>query len=439
MFAEKMSIAHRAAEYMLSDALLPDQPPNKKALRLELPLDRIIKLVTVGLPLLLVSLTFAREMSSGSQVICFPPNNFTVKQVQFVDKHCWQSLTHHDFTTEGNHIVSSLWIHKVFPFTLTVIAIAMYIPVVLWRYISKSALYTDLLFIIDELDKSYNRSIKLVQHLVKTHRSSADPQLFWEELKSARHVRYFEYPLLERYLSGKQRSHFIAFTYLFRNILLLLLIVFTCFYLGFFHLSVFYQDEFNCHIKPSFLPSDTSSSSSAIFVRCKLISLTIFQIISVVNAAVYILLVPVILYNISKLFRWDKQFLNIYEMLPAFDLVSKKMLGCPINDLNIIILFLRANICELKSFSRLSVLCSLKDMSRNRENIDTVVDFMTLVVGMEEDSETFLTPGVIGGKEPQPPSKGENIADTKHAEFISWQNKARKRSSFINIQRTCEE
>lgn len=222
-------------------------------------------------------------------------------------------------------------------------------------------------------------------------------------------MRYFEYPLLERYLSSKQRSHFIAFTYLFRNILLLLFIVITCFYLGFFHLSVFYQEEFNCHIKPDFLASDTSSST---FVRCKLISLTIFQLISVVNAAVYILLVPVILYNLTKLFHWDKQFLNVYEMLPAFDLLSKKMLGCPVNDLNIIIQFLRANICELKSFSRLSVLCSLKDMSRNRENIDTVVDFMTLLVGMEEDSETFLTSGydgIITSNELQPPSKVENI------------------------------
>ncbi|XP_072283345.1 pannexin-3 [Pyxicephalus adspersus] len=409
-----MSIAHRAAEYMLSDALLPDQPPNKKALRLELPLDRIIRMVTVGLPLLLVSLTFAREMSSGSQILCFPPNNFTEKQVKFVDKHCWQSLTHHDFTEGGSHIVTSLWIHKVFPFTLTVVAIAMYIPVVLWKYISRSALYTDLLFIIDELDKSYNRSIKLVQHLVKTHRNCPDPQLFWEELKSARHVRYFEYPLLERYLTAKQRSHFIAFTYLFRNILLLLLILFTCFYLGFFHLSVFYQDEFNCHVKQGFLVSDTSSSS--IFVKCKLISLTIFQIISVVNAVVYILLVPVILYNLSKLFHWDKQFLNVYEMLPAFDLLSRKMLGCPINDLNIIILFLRANICELKSFSRLSVLCTLKNMTRNRENIDTVVDFMTLLVGMEEDSEAFFTSGydgVTGGNEVQPLSKVENIEMTR--------------------------
>ncbi|XP_063797926.1 pannexin-3-like, partial [Pseudophryne corroboree] len=327
---------------------------------------------------------------SGSQILCFPPNNFTEKQVQYVDKHCWQSLTHHDFSSASNPYVRSLWIHKVFPFTLTIVAIAMYIPVALWKYISKSALYPDLLFIIDELDKSYNRSIKLVQHLLKTHRTCPDPQLFWEELKSARHVRYFEFPLLEKYLTCKQHSHYIALTYVMRNILLLILIVFTCFYLGFFHLNIFHQEEFNCHVTPDF------HSSAATFVKCKLISLSIFQIISVVNAVIYVLLVPVILYNISKLFHWDKQFLNVYEMLPAFDLLSKKMLGCPINDLNIIIMFLRANISQLKSFSRLSVLCTLKDKTKNKENIDTVVDFMTLLVGMDEDIETLNNAGCDG-------------------------------------------
>ncbi|XP_069597066.1 pannexin-3 [Ranitomeya imitator] len=377
-----MSIAHRAAEYMLADALLPDIPPNKKGLRLELPLDRIIKVVSVGLPLLLVSLTFARELSSGSQIICFPPSNFTAKQVQYVDQHCWQSLTHHDFTEDGELSATSLWIHKVFPFTLTIVAVVMYIPCALWRYISKSALYPDLLFIIDELDKSYNRSIKLVQHLLKTHRTCPDPQLFWEELKSARHVRYFEFPLLEKYLSCKQRSHSIAFTYILRNLLLVLLIIITCFYLGFFHLGVFHREEFNCHVTPGFLVSEPSGSE---FVKCKLVSLSIFQVISVVLAAVYLLLLPVILFNISKVFHWDKQFLNVYEMLPAFDLLTNKMLGCPINDLNIIIMFLRANISELKSFGRLSVLCTLKKTTRHNEKIDTVVDFMTLLVGMDED------------------------------------------------------
>ncbi|XP_069805095.1 pannexin-3 [Dendropsophus ebraccatus] len=412
-----MSIANRAAEYMLSDALLPDVPPNKKGLRLELPLDRIIKMVSVGLPLLLVSLTFARELSAGSQILCFPPSNYTEKQVQYVDKHCWQSLTHHDFTADGKLSATSLGIHKVFPFMLMVISVMMYIPVSLWRYISKSALYPDLLFIIDELDKSYNRSIKLVQHLLKTHRTCPDPQLFWEELKSARHVRYFEFPLLEKYLSCKQRSHYIAFTYILRNLLLVLLIILTCFYLGFFHLSVFFQEEFNCHVTPGFLVSEAPRSE---FVKCKLVSVTVFQVISVVTAVVYLLLLPVILFNISKLFHWDKQFLNVYEMLPAFDLLTNKMLGCPINDLNIIIMFLRANIFELKSFGRLSVLCTLKKTTRNNEKIDTVVDFMTLLVGMDED---YAAPDFALCDENVVPSKNQITAKPNSFEMVKNEGK----------------
>ncbi|XP_053546940.1 pannexin-3 [Bombina bombina] len=380
-----MSIANRAAEYMLSDSLLPDNHLNKKRFRLELPTDRIIKLVSVGLPLLLVSLAFAREISAEPQVICFPPNNFTEKQVQYVDKHCWHTMIHHDLKLNGTPTLRSLWIHKVFPYILIAIAVAMYIPVVLWKSISESSLNLDLVFIIDELDKSYNRSIKLVQYLLKTHRTCPDPHIFWEELRSARHVRYFEFPMLERYLSYKQRSYHLVFTYLLRNILLLVFIALTCVYLGIFHLSVFFQDEFNCHIKTGPLQSEAMKSE---LVNCKIVSLSIFQLISVANAVVYVILVPVILYNLSKLFYWDKHFLNVYEMLPAFDLLSNKMLGCPINDLNIIIMFLRANISQLKSFSRLSVLCKLKDASTKTQHIDTVVDFMTLLIGMDMEKST---------------------------------------------------
>ena len=62
----KMSLSHTAAEYMLSDALLPDPGGSRaEGLRLELPSDRLLKFVTVGLPLFLVSLAFAREFSAG--------------------------------------------------------------------------------------------------------------------------------------------------------------------------------------------------------------------------------------------------------------------------------------------------------------------------------------------------------------------------------------
>ncbi len=62
-----MSIANMAAQAMLSDALLRDSNGDNRIrhLELDLPLDKVIKFVSVGLPLLLVSMAFAREVSIG--------------------------------------------------------------------------------------------------------------------------------------------------------------------------------------------------------------------------------------------------------------------------------------------------------------------------------------------------------------------------------------
>lgn len=65
-----MSIAKAAAKAMLSDALLQDSPGIQRIghLELELPLDKVIKFVSVGLPLLLVCMAFAREVSLGEHL-----------------------------------------------------------------------------------------------------------------------------------------------------------------------------------------------------------------------------------------------------------------------------------------------------------------------------------------------------------------------------------
>ncbi|XP_053125963.1 pannexin-3 [Hemicordylus capensis] len=376
-----MSIAHTAGEYMLSDALLPD--PNRsraKGLRLELSCDRIVKFVTVGLPLFLVSLAFAREFSTGSQISCFSPDNFTAKQAAYVDAVCWDSLLHYEAGTDGDVRAKPLWVLKVFPYSLLVIAVAMYLPYLLWRYAAAPSLNCDLFFIIDELDKSYNRSIRLVQHMVKLQQSGTDPEELWEEYDEARRERYFEFPLLERYLSCKQRSCYLVGIYLLRNLLLLFLLATTCLYLVYYHGSVFFQDEFSCSIKAGLLQGEPHIPGS---ISCKLVSSSIFQLASICLGGVYVLLGPVTVYHMLKLCLWDTRLLSIYEMLPAFDLLSRKMLICPLNDLNIILLFLWANISEVKSFSRLSVLCTLRDVTADKENIDTVVDFMTLLAGLE--------------------------------------------------------
>ncbi|XP_009955313.1 PREDICTED: pannexin-3, partial [Leptosomus discolor] len=159
-----------------------------------------------------------------SQISCFSPTNFTAKQSAYVDAACWDSLVHHGFDAEGHAVTKSLWALK--------------------------------LFVIDELDKSYNRSVRLVQHMRKVQQASAEPESFWEEYERARRERYFEFPLLERYLTCKQHGHSLVFLYILRNLLLLLFLAATCLYLVFLHLHVVFQDEFNCSIKTGLLRED---------------------------------------------------------------------------------------------------------------------------------------------------------------------------------------
>ncbi|KAH0507512.1 Pannexin-1 [Microtus ochrogaster] len=59
-----MAIAHLATEYVFSDFLLKEPTePKFKGLRLELAVDKMVTCIAVGLPLLLISLAFAQEIS----------------------------------------------------------------------------------------------------------------------------------------------------------------------------------------------------------------------------------------------------------------------------------------------------------------------------------------------------------------------------------------
>ncbi|KFV13863.1 Pannexin-3, partial [Tauraco erythrolophus] len=210
----------------------------------------------------------------------FSPTNFTGKQSAYVDTACWDSLVHHGFDAEGNAVTKSLWALKV------QVRLMPGCPLV--------PLHSDLLFIIDELDKSYNRSVRLVQHMRKVQQASAEPERFWEEYERARRERYFEFPLLERYLTCKQHAHSLVFVYVLRNLLLLLFLAATCLYLIFLHLNIFFQDEFSCSIKTGLLQAEPHIPP---LIPCKLVFFSIFQLISLSVGSVYILLVPVVIYN----------------------------------------------------------------------------------------------------------------------------------------------
>ena len=66
----------------------------------------------------------------------------------------------------------------MFPYSLLILAMMMYLPALIWRFLAMPSLGSDLLFIIDELDKSYNRSIIIAQSIVELREKSSDPLEF---------------------------------------------------------------------------------------------------------------------------------------------------------------------------------------------------------------------------------------------------------------------
>ncbi|XP_028321975.1 pannexin-3 isoform X2 [Gouania willdenowi] len=384
-----MSIAKAAAKAMLSDALLQDGPQLHRInhLELELPLDRVIKYVSVGLPLLLVSMAFAREISLGPQISCFPPSNFSMKQASYVDTYCWDSLMHHEFDSDGHSEERSLWVHKMFPYSLLTMAVLMYLPALIWRQLVMPTLGSDLLFIINELDKSYNRSIRLAQSILEMRQNTQNPLTFQAELQRAKKKRYFEYPLLERYLRCKQNSYFLVSMLFLRGFLLLTFMTAACLYLAYFHLSAFLQDEFSCYVRTGMLRDHIWIPE---LVQCKMIGQLVFQVISVTNGAIYLLLAPIVLFSIVRLFVWDTSFISVYDVLPALDLLNQQRLGCPLNDLNVLLLFLRANVAHLKSYGQVRALCSLAPPQVGNGTAGQSLDAMLSQEEMEEREEAAM-------------------------------------------------
>lgn len=74
-----MAIAHVATEYVFSDFLLkdPTEEAKYKGVRLELAVDKIVTFLAVGLPLFLISLAFAQEVSVGEWLNTRVINHFS--------------------------------------------------------------------------------------------------------------------------------------------------------------------------------------------------------------------------------------------------------------------------------------------------------------------------------------------------------------------------
>ncbi|XP_038617899.1 pannexin-1 [Tachyglossus aculeatus] len=355
-----MAIAHLATEYVFSDFLLKEPPERKfKGLRLELAVDKMVTCLAVGLPLLLISLAFAQEISIGTQISCFSPSTFSWRQGAFVDSYCWAAVQQKHFSQSdaGN---LPLWLHKFFPYILLLVAILLYLPSLFWRFTAAPHLCSDMKFIMEELDKVYNRAIKAAKSfrdidvrdaagsVLALHDNGG--QSGWEIPEN-----HFKYPIVEQYLKTKKRSKNLIVKYLLCRVLTFLIILLACVYLGYYISLSSLSDEFVCSIKSGILRNDSTVPEQ---FQCKLVAVGVFRLLSFLNLVVYVALAPVVVYTLFVPYRQKTDVLKVYEILPTFDVLRFK--SERYDDLSLYHLFLEENISELKSYKCLKVLENIK-------------------------------------------------------------------------------
>ncbi|XP_061733628.1 pannexin-1-like [Nerophis ophidion] len=335
-----MAIAHVATEYVFSDFLLKD--PSQAAyrnIRTELAVDKMVTCVAVGLPLLLISLAFAQEVSVGTQISCFAPTNFSWRQAAYVDSYCWASVHMHTLP---------LWLHKFFPYILLLVAMLTYTPALFWRFSSAPLLQSDLGFIMEELDRSYNRAVTLAKRMTTSEVQSAD---------SDPTEGCFNYPLVEKFLMTKRCSRVLLFRYLLCRGLTLVTLLCACLYLGYYLRLASLTDDFGCTLRVGLLVNDSTVPDK---VQCKLIAVGVFTLLSLVNLIVFSALLPVVIYaSVRPLFcQGYAHFLETYQSLPTVSVLPTP--SGQWDDLSLYVLFLEENISELKSYKYMKVLELLK-------------------------------------------------------------------------------
>uniref|UniRef100_A0A8C1UT87 Pannexin 1a n=1 Tax=Cyprinus carpio TaxID=7962 RepID=A0A8C1UT87_CYPCA len=363
-----MAIAHAATEYVFTDFVLKDPASENryKGIRLELALDKMVTCVAVGLPLLLISLAFAQEVSVGTQISCFSPTKFSWRQAAYVDSYCWAAVQTQD--TGG----LPLWLHKFFPYILLLVAVSVYMPALFWRFTGAPVLSSDLTFIMEELDRSYNRAIKLSKCLYTAGKLDSESARMGSQ-SSVRDLTesYFKYPLVEQYLRSKRFSRGLLIRYLLCRTITFLALMLACIYLCYYiRLSI--TDEFQCDIRTGAVINDSSVPPA---MQCKLVAVGIFQLLSYINL-------------------WVMQFGQV-----TWD------------DQALYLLFLEENLSELKSYKCLKVLELLKE--EGDDSFDTIMLLQTL-----GQVKTDVVDGRLPGKDRKISSTNNGDTEMKGVFFF---------------------
>ncbi|CAH6777440.1 Panx1 [Phodopus roborovskii] len=374
------------------------------------PRCSVLTCAGVYLPSFLTVIPTSALVLHSTQISCFSPSSFSWRQAAFVDSYCWAAVQQKSsLQSESGNL--PLWLHKFFPYILLLVAILLYLPTLFWRFTAAPHLCSDLKFIMEELDKVYNRAIKAAKSARDLDlRDGPGPpgvnenvgQSLWEISES-----HFKYPIVEQYLKTKKNSSHLIMKYISCRLVTFTVILLACVYLGYYFSLSSLSDEFLCSIKSGVLRNDSAIPDR---FQCKLIAVGIFQLLSFINLIVYALLAPVVMYTLFVPFRQKTDVLKVYEILPTFDVLHFKSEGY--NDLSLYNLFLEENISELKSYKCLKV---LENIQSNGQGIDPMLLLTNLgMIKMDAmDGKTRVSSQIRGE------DQGSRMAEFKDLDLSS--------------------
>ncbi|KAF4073361.1 hypothetical protein AMELA_G00257850 [Ameiurus melas] len=306
--------------------------------------DKLVTYVAVGLLLFLTSFSFAQEVHMGSQIICFPPSNLTLPNVLDLNSFCWDDAGQQ--TAENG---SPLWLHKYFPYILLLLVVLMYIPALIWRFTAAPELSTFLSVIIKELDSCYRNAIPYAKDMA-FYRVNPDKRLDKIQRCVKLEAHSITYPEVVRYLETKRGTRALFCKYLLCRVLNMVVLILVCTLLIYFISKVSLSDQFTCHLHTGVLVN------RSVPVTCKLVVVEVFYIVSIFGLVVCGLLIFLVIYAALQIARQriESRFVKPYRVLAAFSCTQSNF-TCGCDDLNMYLLFLEENLCELNSFRYLQV------------------------------------------------------------------------------------
>ncbi|XP_043944718.1 pannexin-2 [Protopterus annectens] len=365
---QDMATALLAGE-KLKELILPGQQDDKGSslaallvqLKLELPFDRVVTIGTVLIPIVLVTLVFTKNFAEEA-IYCYTPDNFTRDQALYARGYCWIELRDAIPGVDVS-LRPSLFEHKFLPYALLAFAGIMYIPALAWKFLASTRLTSELNFLLQEIDNCYHRAAEgrapKIEKQIQCKGLSITERERREIIENAEKEKCPEQNLFEKYLERRGRSNFLAKLYLARHLLIVFLSAIPISYLS-IYFSTQKQNEFTCALGEP--PDQSSSPELRVKVNCKLPSVQLQRIITLVDICLLCFMNLVILINLINLFIVRKSNF-IFDKLNKVGIKTKKQWQkSQFCDINILAMFCNENRDHIKSLNRLDFITNESDL-----------------------------------------------------------------------------